>query len=307
MLRMVTLTRAVAALIAGVAVAASLPAASAAAPPRFPGVIELPEAWNAEGIATGPGRAVYAGSLATGAVWKGDLASGAGSVLVPGQVGRVAVGLKHSRGLLFVAGGPTGAAYVYDARTGADVATFQLATGSAFINDVVVTRDAAYFTDSMNPVVYRLPLRAGRPAGQPVRRTLRGDWVQVPNAFNANGIEATANGKHLLIINSTTGSLFRVNPRTGQAVTVVTHAELTRGDGILLRGTTLAVVRNTINEVAVLRLDRDLSTARLVATLTDPGFAVPTTVAAFGSHLYAVNARFGLPPGPYTIVRVDGE
>lgn len=304
---MVTLTRMVAALIAGVAVTASLPAASAAVPPRFPDVIALPEAWNAEGIATGPGRAVYSGSLATGAVWKGDLATGEGSVLVPGQAGRVAVGLKHSRGLLFVAGGPTGAAYVYDARTGADVATFQLATGSTFINDVVVTRDAAYFTDSSNPVVYRLRLRAGRPVGQPEPRTLRGDWVQVPSAFNANGIEATANGKSLIIVNSTTGGLFRVDPQTGWAVQLVTDSELTRGDGILLRGSTLAVVRNTLNQIAVLRLNRDLSQARLVTTLTDPDFAVPTTVAAFGGHLYAVNARFGLPPGPYTIVKVDGE
>jgi hypothetical protein len=41
--------------------------------------------------------------------------------------------------------------------------------------------------------------------------------------------------------------------------------------------------------------------------LTDPDFAVPTTVAGFASSLYAVNDRFGLPPGPFTIGKVDGS
>jgi sugar lactone lactonase YvrE len=298
--------KAVASLMAAAGLCLGLAGAPAVAS-QFPTVIPLPDAWNAEGIATGPGNQVYSGSLATGAVWKGDLRTGRGDVLVAPQAGRVAVGLKYARGLLFVAGGPTGAASVYYARTGAEVRTYQLTTGAAFINDVVVTRDAAYFTDSANAVFYRIPLKAGRPAGQPVARPLRGDWVQVPNAFNANGIEATRNGKHLLIVNSTTGGLFRVNPGTGRAKQVRTDAALTNGDGILLRGSTLAVVRNSLNEIAVLRLDRTLTRARVVTTLTDPDFAVPTTVAWSHGALYAVNARFGLPPGPFTIVRVDGK
>ena len=298
--------RTVVSLAAAVGLAGALVAAPAGAT-RFPSVIPLPEAWNAEGIATGPGFSVYSGSLASGAVWKGDLRTGKGRVLVPAQTGRVAVGLKHSRGLLFVAGGPTGSAYVYDARTGADVATYRLATGTSFINDVVVTRHAAYFTDSMNAVFYRLRLKAGAPVGEPVAVPLRGGWEQVPDAFNANGIEATANGKTLLIVNSTTGGLFRVDPRTGWAKQLRSNLAVTNGDGILLRGSTLAVVRNQLNEIVLLKLNRRLTKARLVTTLTDPDFAVPTTIATSHGMLYAVNARFDLPPGPFTIVRVDGR
>ena len=69
-------------------------------------------------------------------------------------------------------------------------------------------------------------------------------------------------------------------------------------------------MRNRLNEIAVLRLSPDLASATLTGTLTDPDFAVPTTVAAFGSSLYAVNARFGTPDpeqAPYEIVRVDGS
>ena len=84
-------------------------------------------------------------------------------------------------------------------------------------------------------------------------------------------------------------------------------ASLTNGDGLLRRGNTLYVVRNQLNEIAVLRLDRSYRSATLTGTITDPNFAVPTTVAALGPFLYAVNARFGTPPTPdttYTVVRV---
>jgi sugar lactone lactonase YvrE len=274
----------------------------------FPDLVPLPDGWQAEGVAVGSGTSVYAGSLATGAVYKADLRTGAGEVLVPPTDGRVAVGLKESRGLLFVAGGPTGQAYVYDAATGAEVETYQLAGPGAFVNDVTLTREAAWFTDSFQPTLYRVPLRNGVPAGEPEAVPLTGEWVQGAG-FNANGIAATPNGAALLVINSGAGTLYRVDPRSGEATEVATDAELTAGDGILLQGRELSVVRNQLNEIAVLRLSPDLSSATLVETLTDPDFAVPTTVASFGSSLYAVNARFGStgPDVPYEIVRVDGS
>jgi sugar lactone lactonase YvrE len=298
--------------LSSLAVAAGLAAAltSPAAARPFPEVIALPDGWAAEGIATGPGTTVYSGSLATGAVWAGDLRTGEGSVLVPGRDGRIAVGLKFASGLLYVAGGTTGAAYVYDATTGADVATYQLGTpGSSFVNDVTVTPDAVWFTDSFRPVLYRLPLEDGRPSGPAAEVPLTGDWQQVPGpfVFNANGIAATADGGTLVVVHSTLGRLFAVDAATGVTTAIDADTVLTQGDGILLRGRELSVVRNRSNQVVVLRLSPDLTSARLVATLTDPDFAVPTTVASFGGTLYAVNARFGLPPGPFSIVRVDGS
>jgi sugar lactone lactonase YvrE len=279
----------------------------------FPDVIPLPNGWQPEGIATGRGATVYAGSLATGAVWRGDLRTGEGSVLVPPRDGRVAVGLKHSRGILYVAGGASGEAYLYDARSGATLDVLQLArAGSSptFVNDVAVTRSAAWFTDSFRPVLYRVPLWQGRVAG-PVRELpLTGAWTQVPDAFNANGIVATPGGRALLVINSTVGRLYKVHPWSGVAREVRTSQELTAGDGILLRGRTLAVVRNQVNEVVLLRLSKGYRKATLQRRITDPDFDVPTTVAAFGKRLYVVNARFGTPAGPdvtYDIVKVDGR
>ena len=295
-----------AALAAFLAVA---PMGTALAKP-FPDTLQLPNGWQPEGIATGTGTTIYAGSLADGSVWKGDLRTGEGSVLVDSD-GRVAVGMKVNRGLLFVAGGPTGGAYVYDARTGEEIAVFDLVDGPAFINDVTVTRDAAYFTNSQAAELYRVLLGPdGVPTGDFETLPLTGQWQQVAG-FNANGIAATPDGKTLLVINSSTGTLYNVDPATGEAVAVDTGGTLlTRGDGILLRGKTLYVVRNQANEVVELRMSPDFLSATFVDAVTDPNFDVPTTIARQGSRLYAVNARFGTPSTPeteYDIVLVDGQ
>ena len=79
------------------------------------------------------------------------------------------------------------------------------------------------------------------------------------------------------------------------------------GDGILLQGRTLYVVRNQNNEIAVVALEQGLATGRIARTITSQGFDVPTTIDRHGSRLYAVNARFGTTPTPttsYTVVQV---
>ena len=296
-------------LVAAAALATTSMPVSAAAEP-FPDVIPLPDGWRAEGVAVGSGTSVYAGSLADGAIWKGDLRTGEGSVLVPGSEGSVSVGLKAERGLLYVAGGPTGTATVYDASSGAVVDSFALADpGTSFINDVTVTGDAAYFTNSFAPVVYRVDLGpAGVPTGDVDAVDLGGDWVQ-GTGFGANGTTSTPDGKALIVVNSGTGALYKVDPMTGEATEIDTGGvAVTAGDGILLRGKTLYVVRNQLNEIAVLSMSPHYLSATLVDTLTDPDFDVPTTLAAHGSELYAVNARFGTEPTPeteYDIVKVD--
>src|SRR5262245_34185499 len=119
--------------------AALLPFAAAAAAP-FPTHIDLLDGFRPEGIAIGSGATFYVGSIPTGAVVRGDLRTGASSIVVPAEAGRAAVGVAVHRGLLFVAGGGTGHGYVYDADTGATIKDYELTDPPAFINDVVVTR-----------------------------------------------------------------------------------------------------------------------------------------------------------------------
>ena len=284
--------------------------ATAAAARPFPGVIALPTGFQPEGIAVGKGHTFYVGSIPTGAIYRGDLRTGEGSVLVPAQTGRAAIGLAaDQRNRLFVAGGPTGRAYVYDARTGASLASFQLATGSdpTFVNDVVVTRDAAWFTDSFRPVLYRLAIAPGGALGAVSTVPLTGDFALEPG-FNVNGIDATPNGKTLVIVQSNTGKLFTVDPATGVARELaLSGGDVSLGDGILLDGKTLYVVQNRIHRVAVVALAPDLASGTIVGHLTNPALDVPTTIAEFGSRLYAVNARFGVTdPGTaeYDVVQL---
>ena len=281
----------------------------------FPTVINLPNGHRPEGIAIGKGKTFYAGSLANGSVYAGDLRSGEGATLVPPEAGRALTGLyvdeRHDR--LFAAGAGTGKGFVFDTRTGATLATYQLAEGTpTFVNDVVVTRDAAYFTDSNQPVLYRLPFgrKGALPDQSAVERIpLSGDYVFVAGAFNANGIEATANGRWLIIVHSSRGELYRVDPRSGVTTLIdLGGASVSNGDGIRLQGRTLYVVRNRLNEIAVIKLSNGLTSGAVTGTLTDPNFDVPTTIGLFGDSLYAVNARFSTPPTPdtpYTIVRVE--
>jgi len=287
---------------------------SASAAP-FPEVIPLPDGFQPEGIATGTGTTFYVGSIPTGAIYQGDLRTGEGEVLVPAQAGRSAIGLKYDprSGLLFVAGGATGYAYIYDAETGANVAEIQLSTLPSFINDVVITQDAAYFTNSFQPIIYRVPLVDGQLPEVPVVEEipLGGDYQFTPGAFNANGIAATPNGKTLIIVNSTEGALYSVDPTTRVATRIdLGTGGVPNGDGILLHGKTLYVVQNRLNQIAVIELNSDFTAGTIETVITSPLFRVPTTIARFGSSLYVVNARFGTPPTPdteYEVVRVPNK
>ncbi len=95
--------------------AAVLAAPVALAKGAFPKTIPLPNGFQPEGIAIGKGTTFFVGSIPTGAIYSGDLRTGAGAVLVPGAAGRAATGLKYDHGRLFVSGAGTGKAFVYDA------------------------------------------------------------------------------------------------------------------------------------------------------------------------------------------------
>jgi sugar lactone lactonase YvrE len=262
----------------------------------FPQVIQLPRGFQPEGIEVGKGVTFYVGSVASGAIYRGSLRTGAGAVLVPGEAGKAATGIElDNRNRLWVAGAGTGKAYVYDARTAAPIRTYSFASADTFINDVVVTRDAAIFTDSRKAVLYRVPIGSGGALGAFQSIPITGDFT-LASGFNLNGIDATPNGKSLIAVQSNAGKLFRIDPATGIARTISLGGEsVPNGDGILLTGKTLYVVQNQLNRVAVISLAADLASGRVVTRLADPDFAVPTTIDDHGRRLYAVKARFGTP------------
>ena len=154
------------------ALVAALATPAAAARPAE--VIVLPGATSAEGIAAGRGATFYAGDLFAGDIFRGNLQRGTAELFIDAPAGRMAVGMAAdvAHDLLFVAGGFTGQAYVYDTDTGATVASYQFGTPAAsLINDVALTKDGAWFTDSFQAQLYFVPVsRAGVPG--PTFRTL---------------------------------------------------------------------------------------------------------------------------------------
>jgi len=296
MLRTVVILAALGALTA--VVAAGSPASPAKKAKPFPEVIQLPAGFRPEGIEVGRGTTFYTGSVANGAIFRGDLRTGRGTVIIAGATGLAATGIeldRHKR--LWVAGAGTGTARVYDVRTGALLRTYQLGTPPAtFINDVVVTAKAAYFTDSQQPVLYRIPIGAHGALGNAQTIPLGGQYVHVPGQLNLNGIDATRSGKALVAVQTFTGQLYRINPRTGFARLISLGGEsVPNGDGILLDGRRLYVVQNRSNLVAVISLRPGLLSGSVLTRLSNPNFSVPTTIDDLGKRLYAVNARFGIP------------
>ena len=292
------------AVLAALALALPLTALGGAA---YPKTIALPDGFAPEGTATS-GNTFYVGSKVSGAIYRGDLLTGQGSVLVTAQAGRIAGGMKvDRRDRLFVAGGTTGKAFVYNAKTGDGVAVYQLAASPpTFVNDVVITGTGAWITDSLSTVVYHVPIASDGALGAAETLPLTGDFDFaepgiVPLPDRENGIDATPDGKTLMFVTTNTGKLFTVDPATGVTHQIqLTGGPLTFGDGILLDGKTLYVARNALNLIAVVQLAPDLSSGTVVATLTDPGLDAPTTIAEHGNGFYVVNARLKTPATPST-------
>jgi sugar lactone lactonase YvrE len=272
-------------------------------------VIVLPGATSAEGIAAGRGATFYAGDLFAGDIFRGNIRRGTAELFIDAPAGRMAVGmaadLRHD--LLFVAGGFTGQGYVYDLDTGATVASYQFATPPAtVINDVAVTKRGAWFTDSLQAQLYFVPVsRAGVP-GPSRTLALSGPAADTSGEFNLNGIQATANGKTLIVAHSANGQLYRVDPRTGSSARIA-GVSVPQVDGIVLEGRRLWAVQNT-NQVTRIRLGRHLRSGVVEKVITSELFQVPATAARFGRRLAVVNAKFdtGIPPtaDQYEIVLV---
>ena len=122
--------------------------------------------------------------------------------------------------------------------------------------------------------------------------------------FNANGIAKS--GRALIVVQSNTGFLFKVDPKTGVATRIDTGGELVpAGDGLEVVGRTLYVVRNQVEIVAVFRLSKDRLSAAKMGEISDPAATdVPTTATVTLGGLYVVNARFGTTENTYWITRL---
>ena len=218
------------------------------------------------------------------------------------------IGADHTEaGRLWTAGATTGEVRAYDAGTGELLEAYPFEAG--FLNDVAVTPEAVYISDSFVPQIAVVPIGDDGALVAPDEAfvvPITGD-LQYGEGFNANGIVATPAG--LVLVHSGLGQLFLVDPATGASTLIDTgEADLTAGDGLELVGQTVYVMRNRMGEIVAVELDEQATTGVVTGTATSDDFDVPTTVAAVGDDLWVVNARFGTDATPetaYWMSRVD--
>jgi sugar lactone lactonase YvrE len=267
-------------------------------------VITLPGATGAEGIAAGEGDTFFAGDLLNGNIFRGDIDKGKAKLFITAPEGRAAVGMKVDRDndLLFVAGGGTGQAYVYDLETKKTVKVYDLApAGASFINDVTLTHDGAWFTNSRAGELYRIPISRDGIPGDARTLALDAPAGTVDEGFNLNGIAASKNGHLLIVAHFGRGALYSVDPDDGSNRLIdVTDSSgapvtVTNVDGLVVRGNTLWAVQNFLNQVSRIDLKESLRSGEVQEVITSKNFDVPTTAALFGNTLALVNAKFATP------------
>jgi len=301
----------------------ALPATSVSAADKpFPTRVYTLDASASEGFAIGKGSTAY-NSSPDGSIYKVDLRSGQGEVLVevqdPLDCFKLGMRVDDRTNYLFVAGCVYGNAYVYEADTGALIMEYQLNTSGEFgiVNDLTITKDAVYFTDSFRPVLYRLPLsRDGAiplNAGAATEIPLPDEFINNdPFCCTGNGIVSTPNGKTLIIGHSNLARLYRLDTASGDVDEIVVDGPLTGFlDGIAMQGDMLYIMTPydfpgppvSIDRIQVVELDKGYLSGALVKTITDPSNLDGVASGAIvGNSLYVNNARYvvAFPPPPDT-------
>jgi sugar lactone lactonase YvrE len=234
-----------------------------------------------------------------GDVFRGDLRRGTAEKFIDNPDGRMAVGMAvlTAHNLLFVAGGQTGQAYVYDTNTGATLATYQFGEpANAMINDVAVTSRGAWFTDSRQAKLYFVPVSPAGVLGQFRPLAVSGPAADTSGAFNLNGIQAVPSGEVLVVAHSGTGQLYTVNPATGVSATIA-GVDVPTVDGIVLAGRRLWAVQAS-NQVSRIHLSPRFDSGIVEKVITNDLFQSPSTAALDGDRLAVINGKFdtGFPP-----------
>ena len=270
----------------------------------LPGPQDFPE-----GVAVDAARGVaYTGSAATGTIYAVNLGSGAVTKFAEGggQGRASALGLKvDAQGRVWAAGGASGTVSVLRP-DGFPVAILNTPKSpNAYVNDLTPAPDGnVYVTDSSRPVIFRVTPDLKLSAWL----DLSGTPIRYAPGINLNGIVATPDGRALLTVQLNTGDLWRIDLRTRAVRRVMTG--LTRGDGLLLDGRTLYVVRNAEGVITKVNLNADFTAGQIVAEEPLMGLRFPTTLAAFGGDLIVPQGQLdklqgGTPETPFRLTRFN--
>jgi sugar lactone lactonase YvrE len=248
----------------------------------------------------------FVSSTGDGSVLRGEFGNPTASpaFVAPTGVPFSAIGVVVDKrnDLLYVAGGGTGNVRAANLDTGAVLRTYTSGAGG-FLNDLVVARGGdVYVTDSFRPTLWRIPAGAAAGALEPWL-SLVGSPIQYTAGFNLNGIVETDNGKFLIVSQSSTGKLYRIDVDTKEIRQIDLGAESVPADGLELNGKILYGVAG--GQIVKIRLAPGFASGQVLSRTGHPSFDSPTTAALARGRLLVVNSQFsrlgGTPVLPFTV------
>lgn len=275
-----------------------------------------------EGIAYDPKDGnVYTASAETGLVFRMEAtvpAAKFGTIVSPEHLVLKVdafpgiLGMKvDDAGRLWLAGGRTGRMAVVSTSDGKVLKRLETpAQPGGLINDVAVVGSAAYFTDTLRPTLWRVMVKGNQIGDAEPWLDFKGSPIEYGQGANLNGIAATPDGRHLIVVHMSRGLLFRIGIADKQITPIETGGEaLATADGLVLDGRTLYVVRQGEQEVATVALSEDLTKGRVVNRFKDPALLWPATAAKVGDRLLVVNTQFNKrgtkdPVLPFSIIGI---
>jgi Cu-Zn family superoxide dismutase len=174
---------------------------------------------------------------------------------------------------------------------------------------VALGRKHAYFTDSLRPILWRVSTKKDTVGELEPWLDFTGTALTYESGFNLNGIAAFDDGRILVVVQTNTGKLFRIDTRSKQVSQIdLGGVTLVHGDGLLRHGSRLYVVRNAEEEIVTVKLRHDKREGEIRDRFTDDAFMFPTTVARQSGRLLVVNSQFdkqgGTPQLPFTVASV---
>jgi Cu-Zn family superoxide dismutase len=269
-----------------------------------------------ESIAYDPStRDFYVGGLLDGVILRGNATSPAAVTVVSpaGAGGRVsAAGVKvDGRRRLWVAGAESGKIFVYRLPDVSPIAALSVGHGDKrVVNDVAIAEDGeAYVTDSSFPALYHVvPGQEGKLSVEefPVDPAV----VPYTGAYNLNGLVVTPDQRALILVQTSTGKLFRMERSTHAFAPVDLHgAALHAGDGLAIAGRTIFAACNATRSIARVSMADDFRSGTVVSNSPIPSLAFPTALVIDGDAALVVNSQIDAlgsgkrPSPPFTVTR----
>lgn len=278
-----------------------------------------PEIEYPEGVTVDADGLIYVSSAVNGAVArmhrngeKAEIIAAPGEILPPdNEVFPAMLGMKIDElGRIWIMGGLTGQIFVIDKETGDLLATRAVSGERKALNDAVIMEDAAYLTDTVQPILWKIA-RDGEEIGESEAWI---DFTGTPLEYgpgrNLNGIAADASGRYLIVIQMDKGLLYRIDIATRQVTPVDIGDEIvTNGDGLVISGQTMYLVRQAETEIVTLRFAPDFGSADVVSRFSDPALTWPATAAIAGDELLVADSQFNRkaaanPVKPFSLVAI---